>query len=84
MEVIIGGLIDFAINQASNYVWLKTILLSIGAVYLFLTTCRGVLTLIVSKTKTLKDDKIIKAIFAFLDKWSFGFGKVKDYYEDNK
>lgn len=56
--------------------------IAIGGVYALLTFLRAFLTAVVKITKTEKDDNIVAAIFAFLDKYAYGFGKLEEYYED--
>lgn len=66
---------------ADKYQWLSYVMMVVGGIYLFLTIIRGMLTGLVKLTKTPKDDDIVLAVYAFLDKWAYGFGKLADYYE---
>ena len=76
MEQVIMYVVNAVIGLADKY---PAVLLS---------ALRGFLTAIVKLTKTDKDDKIISTIFAFLDKYAYGFGKLGEYFEaktkDNK
>ena len=66
---------------ADKYTWLSYTLMAIGALYVFLTACRAFLTAVVKITKTETDDKVIASVFAFLDKFAYGFGKLGEYFE---
>lgn len=81
MEQAITYVVDLLISLADKYTWLSITLMVVGGLYVLLTALRGFLTLIVGVTKTDKDDKVISAIFAFLDKFSYGFGPLGDYFE---
>lgn len=74
-------IITYILQLADKYPVIGTIAFVIGGLYVLLTAIRGLLTLIVKATKTDKDDKIIATVFAFLDKYAFGFGKLGEYYE---
>ena len=74
-------IITYILQLADKYPVIGTIVFVIGGLYVLLTAIRGLLTLIVKATKTDKDDKIIATIFAFLDKYGWGFGKLAEYYE---
>lgn len=82
MEQAIGYVLDLLFSLADKYSWLSVALMVIGGAYVFLTACRAFLTALVKITKTDKDDKIISSIFAFLDKFAYGFGKLADYFEE--
>lgn len=88
MEEVINYVFMTLSGLADKYAWLSYTLMAIGGLYVFLSTLRGFLTAIVKLTKTDKDDKIIFTIFAFLDKYAYGFGKLGEYFEaktkDNK
>ena len=66
---------------ADKYTWLSYTLMIVGSLYVFLTAIRAFLSKIVRLTPTGKDDKIVDKIYAFLDKYAYGFGKLADYYE---
>lgn len=66
---------------ADKYAWLSYTLMIVGGLYLFLTAIRAFLCKVVRLTATNKDDKFVAALYAFLDKWAYGFGKLADYYE---
>lgn len=66
---------------ADKYAWLSYALMIVGGLYVFLTAIRAFLSKVVKLTPTEKDDKIVTALYAFLDKWAYGFGKLADYYE---
>ena len=51
----------------------------IGTIYCSLILLRSFLMAIVSITKTDKDNKIINAIYNFIDTYSLSFDKVKGY-----
>ena len=74
-------IITYILQLADKYPVIGTIVFVVGGLYVLLTAIRGLLTLIAKATKTDKDDKIIATVFAFLDKYAFGFGKLADYYE---
>lgn len=81
MEQLITTLITFVIGLADKYQYVAVACMVIGALYVGLTALRGVLTALVALTKTNKDDKVIACIFAFLDKFAYGFGKFAEYFE---
>ena len=66
---------------ADKYTWLSYTLMIVGGLYLLLTAIRAFLSKIVRLTPTGKDDKIVDKVYAFLDKYAYGFGKLADYYE---
>lgn len=66
---------------AEKQAWLSYILMAIGGLYVLLTALRAFLCKVVRLTATDKDDKFVAALYAFLDKWAYGFGKLADYYE---
>lgn len=81
MEQAITYVVNLLISLADKYEWLSITLMVIGGLYFLLSALRGFLTLVVKATKTDKDDKVISTIFAFLDKFAFGFGPLADYFE---
>ena len=81
MEQLITAIITFVLGLADKHPVLSTICLVIGGLYTALWALRGVLTAAVALTKTSKDDKIVATIFAFCDKYSYGFGKFSEYFE---
>lgn len=81
MEQAIMYVINLLIGLADKHQWLAITLMVIGGLYVLLTALRGFLTGIVKITKTNIDDKVIGTIFAILDKFSYGFGKLAEYYE---
>lgn len=66
---------------ADKYTWLSYTLMIVGGLYVLLTAIRAFLSKVVRLTPTEKDDKIVAVLYAFLDKWAYGFGKLADYYE---
>lgn len=81
MDALILTVIQFVIGLADKHQIIGTICLIIGGLYIALYALRGVLTAAVAITKTDKDDKVISCIFAFCDKFSYGFGKFAEYFE---
>lgn len=81
MEQAITYVLDMLIGLAENHTCLSVTLMVVGGLYLFLTAVRGLLTALVKVTKTKKDDKVVSVIFAFLDKFAYGFGKLGEYFE---
>ena len=73
---------------ADKYTWLSYTLMIVGGLYVFLTAIRAFLSKIMRLTPTGKDDKIVDKVYAFLDKYAYGFGKLGEYFEaktkDNK
>lgn len=78
------ALVTYVLLLADKYPAVHYIVMGIGLAYIILSALRLFLTIIVGLTKTNKDDKIIKNIFAFLDQYALGFGKLSDYYETHK
>lgn len=83
MEVLINTVWQYIVGFA-NIPWVHYTLLTIGGIYVVLTALRAFLTGLVKVTKTDKDDKIILNLYAFLDKYAYGFGKFAEYYESHK
>lgn len=81
MEAVINYVFMTLSGLADKYAWLSYTLMAIGGLYVFLTAIRAFLSKVVRLTPTEKDDKIVAALYAFLDKWAYGFGKLADYYE---
>ena len=77
------AIINYILLLAGQYPTISTICIIIGGLYALLTASRGLLTLIAKATKTDKDNKVVDAIFAFLDKYAYGFGKFEEYYEQH-
>lgn len=81
MEQLIMYIINLLIGLADKHQWISIVLMVIGGLYVFLSLIRGFLTEIVKVTKTKVDDNVVATIFAFLDKYAWGFGKLAEYYE---
>lgn len=81
MEAMIDYVFMTVSAFADKQAWLSYTLMAIGALYVLLTALRAFLMGVVKLTKTDKDDKFVAALYAFLDKWAYGFGKLADYYE---
>ena len=81
MEQAIAYVLDVLFGLAESHTWLSVTLMVIGGLYLFLTAIRALLTALVKVTKTETDDKIVATVFAFLDKFAYGFGKLGEYFE---
>ena len=83
MEQAIIYVINLLISLADKHQWLAITLMVIGGLYVLLTALRGFLTGLVKITKTDVDNKVVDTIFAILDKFSYGFGKLAEYYESH-
>lgn len=81
MEQVIMYVVNAVIGLADKFPWVSYVLMAIGGLYVLLSALRGFLTAVVKLTKTDKDDKVISTIFAFLDKYAYGFGKLGEYFE---
>ena len=81
MEQLITTVVTFFVSLADKCAWVGTVCTIIGGIYVALYALRGVLTIAVKLTKTKKDDKIIETVFAFCDKYSYGFGPFAEYFE---
>lgn len=81
MEQVIDYVFGVLNAFADKYEWLAFALMILGGVYVFLSAIRAFLSKIVRLTPTKKDDRFIGALYAFLDKYAYGFGKLADYYE---
>lgn len=81
MEQMITAIITFLVSIADKYTWLSYTLMAIGGAYVVLSLLRGFLTGLVLLTKTDKDNKVVANLYAFLDKFAYGFGRLADYYE---
>ena len=81
MEQVIDYVFGVLNAFADKYEWLAFALMILGGLYVFLSAIRAFLSKIVRLTPTKKDDKFIGALYAFLDKYAYGFGKLADYYE---
>ena len=81
MEQLIITVVNLIIGLADKHQYIAVFCLIVGGLYIALYALRGVLTAAVALTKTKKDDKIVSTIFAFCDKFSYGFGPFKEYFE---
>ena len=81
MEQVIDYVFGVLNAFADKYEWLAFALMILGGLYVFLSAIRAFLSKIVRLTPTGKDDKIVDKVYAFLDKYAYGFGKFADYYE---
>lgn len=81
METLIGAAVDFVLQLAVKYPAISIPVMVVGGFYLTLTALRGVLTTAVKLTATTKDDSIVFAVYAFCDKFAYGFGKLAEYFE---
>lgn len=81
MDQVIAYFLNLLITLADKHQWLAITLMVIGGLYVLLSLLRGFLTGLAAITKTQKDDKVLKVVFAFLDKYAWGFGKLSEYYE---
>lgn len=79
-ELVLQG-VNFLISIADKYNWLSYVLMAIGGLYVLLGFSRAFLTCLVKFTKTKKDNEILLSVYAFLDKYGWGFGPLADYYE---
>lgn len=84
MEQLVLTVINFIIGLADKHEYIALFCLAIGALYIALTALRGVLTAVVKLTKTNKDDKVVNAVYGFLDTFGFGFKKFAEYFESHK
>lgn len=84
MEQLVLTVINFIIGLADNHEYIAVFCLVIGALYIALTALRGILTAVVKITKTDKDDKVVNAVYGFLDTFGFGFKKFAEYFESHK
>lgn len=82
MEEVVIYVINALIQFADKHEWLAYTLMVVGGLYVFLSAIRGFLTLVVKVTKTEKDNKVVDTLFAFLDKYAYGFGKLGEYFEN--
>ena len=74
MEQVIDYVFGVLNAFADKYEWLAFALMILGGLYVFLSAIRAFLSKIVRLTPTKKDDKFIGALYAFLDKYAYGFG----------
>lgn len=81
MEQLVLTIVNLIIGLADKHQYIATICLVIGGLYIALYALRGVLTAAVALTPSKKDDKVIACIFAFCDKFAYGFGKFAEYFE---
>lgn len=79
MDFIINLLLQY---QSAKYVGI--ILMIIGTLYVSLILLRGFLEAFVLATHTSKDDKVVKAMYNFLDKYSIAFEKTTTFSKVNK
>lgn len=77
------ALVLYILQLADKIPVVHYIVIGVGLAYIILTALRAFLTIIVNLTKTDKDNKIVKNVFAFLDKYAWGFGKFAEYYEQH-
>lgn len=77
------ALVLYILQLADKFPVVHYIVIGVGLAYIILTALRAFLTIVVNLTKTDKDNKIVKNVFAFLDKYAWGFGKFAEYYEQH-
>lgn len=77
------ALVLYILQLADKFPVVHYIVIGVGLAYIILTALRAFLTIIVNITRTDKDNKIVKNVFAFLDKYAWGFGKFAEYYEQH-
>lgn len=77
------ALVLYILQLADKFPVVHYIVIGVGLAYIILSALRAFLTIIVNLTKTDKDNKIVKNVFAFLDKYTWGFGKFAEYYEQH-
>lgn len=77
------ALVLYILQLADKFPVVHYIVIGVGLAYIILTALRAFLTIVVNLTKTDKDNKIVKNVFAFLDKYGWGFGKFAEYYEQH-
>lgn len=84
MEQLVLSVIQFIIGLADKHEYVAAFCLAVGALYIALSALRGILTSVVKITKTNKDDKVVNAVYGFLDTFGFGFKKFAEYFETHK
>lgn len=84
MEQLVLSVIQFIIGLADKYEYIAAFCLAVGALYIALSALRWILTAVVKITKTDKDDKVVNAVYGFLDTFGFGFKKFAEYFESHK
>lgn len=77
------ALVLYILQLADKFPVVHYIVIGVGLAYIILTALRAFLTIVVGLTRTDKDNKIVKNVFAFLDKYAWGFGKFAEYYEQH-
>ena len=77
------ALVLYVLQLADKFPVVHYIVIGVGLAYIILTALRAFLTIVVGLTRTDKDNKIVKNVFAFLDKYAWGFGKFAEYYEQH-
>lgn len=77
------ALVLYILQMADKFPVVHYIVIGVGLAYIILTALRAFLTIVVGLTRTDKDNKIVKNVFAFLDKYAWGFGKFAEYYEQH-
>ena len=78
-----AAIIQYILMLAGQYPVISTICMVVGGLYALLTATRGLLYMIAHATKTDKDNKVLDVVFAFLDKFAYGFGKFEEYYNQH-
>lgn len=77
------AIVLYVLQLADKFPVVHYIVIGVGLAYIILTALRAFLTIVVGLTRTDNDNKIVKNVFAFLDKYAWGFGKFAEYYEQH-
>lgn len=81
METAIDYIFSLLVSLADKYTWISYALMVVGALYFILSALRKIIQGVAALTKTKTDDTIVASVYAFLDKFAYGWGKFEDYYD---
>lgn len=81
MENLVNSLITWLISYASAQPAAETALVFIGGLVVAATLLKPFILLVVSKTKTAKDDMAVEKIYLFLDSFGIAFGQLADVFK---
>lgn len=81
MENLVNSLVSWLISYASAQPAAETVLVFIGALVVCATVLKPFILLIVSKTKTQKDDIVAEKIYLFLDSFGIAFGQLTEVFK---
>lgn len=77
MENLVNSLVSWLVAQPA----VETVLVFIGGLVVAATVLKPFILLVVSKTKTQKDDMAVEKIYLILDSFGIAFGQLAEVFK---